>query len=1286
VRSDSEIVRSVGSVQDCILEVAASLRWSRPDLTVALAEHERAGGAGGGQDVDSWLMAAGWALHGRAAVGDARAAVADVVDGLRRGPTTEDGRPRLLSRSSALRLRTEIAAAAQVVGELDAARVLLAPVVAGTADAELRADALSVLALCAIEDAPAEVDGLVGGVREAWDELDGVRREVGVAATALLAAVADRRRERPDRAAERAAEGIALLERCRRVARIPTPCGHLAAALATEWVTALLDDGRVDEARRGCVPLVARLAAPVRPSRQVARLRLTVLRAAPGAGPDGVAGALERAASDASSSDAPDLEAVCRAALAGLHEAAGRLDVARAERRAGTEADRRDRERQDHLRAGLAAAGLRAVDDRQAGRAAVAAVRRAVGPLRPPAPPPVPTQPVGESAARLLPEVVAPAPGSGELPAEGRRDASPRRATAEHRSAEPAAGGRRDGSAPRPTADHQRDRQRDGDARPSSTRGSRAVGGPEPDADARPSTAAAPPGDRHADRRPVGDAWRGSDRGTAGDSRREASARPSPSGRERERPTGAGAGSGTGRRGDGLVAASDGQIGGAATRPGVEPWTSVGSGVSEDRWASGDTGSGGRRPGPATEEARPVPPPREAPPPTLQFPALAASHGAAPEPFPDRPGEPASAQRDALFEELQRSLSWTEDPSGGSLIGDVLLRELGARDRWGDPHPGSADRHPAPDRHPHQDRRSGGDRDGDPSPGASGGGPDRARSVGLGSGSTRSRLDDRRRPDDSHQPAGRSGEGRGPTGRRPGDRRAGESDAPRWWDDAAPASGRRDRPDETVPPRDRHRPGGGSRSWERNRPDDSAASHSRDDDGGPPGRRPEEARWSAQHSRNGDGVGDSGPRPASRRGADDAPAPPPEIGRVNGRETDAGLGITEEDGSGERDAWLRRTLAELDRTWGRPSWDGASDRPSWDGASDRPSWDGAPDLAVGGAASGPGRTWSDEVPHVTPGRWPDEDGSVVVLEIVAEGFPMSDDVVAESMRTVAARVTDELPDGSGLRDSGPDSVSVLLPGWPRTAAADWARRVLPVLGHRLDMVRAISVAHLRATVHDAAGPAGAPIVHRLHPLPDADGADAAASAPSSSLQRSAASEGSNGPRDRGTAAPWAGSGERGSRHGDDQDRSWFGSTDGDTGDRVGPGPGRDPDDGPGSGGRGSDDPWGSDDGRRASGTSAGSRHHGVATRHDAIADHPPVLPGGLVVEPGSGGRRHRSRAESRPEPDDRVSSSSSSPSSSSSSPPPSSPPPSSQRAVPTPADGLGLADLLAGALAAYRGL
>ena len=177
----------------------------------------------------------------------------------------------------------------------------------------------------------------------------------GVASVTLLRAARSRRAGRAEVAVAEAVDGLATMHvRGRRAGT--TASDHVAAALTAEWIAALVDAGRIDEARSEGVAAATRLVDSARPSRQVAGLRLAIARVTAVEGsPDAVLAALEPAARVAADSDVPELESACRSMLGELHEAAGGLDAALAALRAAMAADRRDRERAAQLRTGLTA-------------------------------------------------------------------------------------------------------------------------------------------------------------------------------------------------------------------------------------------------------------------------------------------------------------------------------------------------------------------------------------------------------------------------------------------------------------------------------------------------------------------------------------------------------------------------------------------------------------------------------------------------------------------------------------------------------------------------------------------------------------------------------------------------------------------------------------------------------------------------------------------------------------------------------------------------------------------
>ncbi len=338
---------SSGTTADAdLLASAVALRWSRPDLTAAIAEHVATTWTA---DDRTWVAAVGWLVHGRAAVGDGRVCASDTLAELA-------GRnPALLDDPAADRLRIEVATLAAAQCEPAVARLLVEPL-SNDRPADVRADALGVLARCAFEDRPAAVGETTRRATVAWGTVGGVDAEIAVAALTLLSAAASRRAGHPDAAVDHAAEGLARLDDLHPGASAP----HLATALAAEWITALVEAGRADAARAGCRETVAKhLGMTARPTRQTALLRLTVARALAASASAGAFEALERAATDASHCDTPDLEGLCLSTLGTLREQAGRLDAALESMRRAVAAQRRDRARSERFRAALRALPLR---------------------------------------------------------------------------------------------------------------------------------------------------------------------------------------------------------------------------------------------------------------------------------------------------------------------------------------------------------------------------------------------------------------------------------------------------------------------------------------------------------------------------------------------------------------------------------------------------------------------------------------------------------------------------------------------------------------------------------------------------------------------------------------------------------------------------------------------------------------------------------------------------------------------------------------------------------------
>jgi hypothetical protein len=211
---------------------------------------------------------------------------------------------------------------------------------------------LAELARCAVDEAPDTADATLDSAEQAWLAIG---CEPGVASVLLVRATRDRRAGRADASVAAAIAGLARLNASGRRAG-GTQSDHLAAALTAEWIAALVDAGRLDEARSDAVPAANRLLTATRPSRQIAGLRLAVARvAAASESADAVLAALEPAAQDAAAGDVPELESACRSMLGELHEAAGRLDAALTAVRSAMAAERCDHDREARLRTRLAA-------------------------------------------------------------------------------------------------------------------------------------------------------------------------------------------------------------------------------------------------------------------------------------------------------------------------------------------------------------------------------------------------------------------------------------------------------------------------------------------------------------------------------------------------------------------------------------------------------------------------------------------------------------------------------------------------------------------------------------------------------------------------------------------------------------------------------------------------------------------------------------------------------------------------------------------------------------------
>ncbi|MDN5749816.1 MAG: hypothetical protein L0H64_15065, partial [Pseudonocardia sp.] len=326
------------------------------------------------------------------------------------------------------------------------------------------------------------------------------------------------------------------------------------------------------------------------------------------------------------------------------------------------------------------------------------------------------------------------------------------------------------------------------------------------------------------------------------------------------------------------------------------------------------------------------------------------------------------------------------------------------------------------------------------------------------------------------------------------------------------------------------------------------------------------------------------------------------------------------------DTWLAAALAELDRIWGT-----SPQAANGSGATAEATETARAETASGGMSAG-GMSADDStvgtaVPAVTGTTAADTTaggkgvaGCVVVLDLSRAGERLPTEAAAPTVARVAQRLADRLPPSSRLREDGVGAVSVVLPGRDYAAASEWMHGVLPGLVDGLTVEPAAVGSLLRAAVHDVNGVVGAQILQRLDGARPGRGPAGQAAAPA--------------PRH---AAPTP-----------------DGPGDGPPGD-VGPDRGTASARGPAGAGRG-------EAGTRAT----GQQQVPTGGRHDESVARPPYLPEGVVVRPGSGGRRHR-RGPDSAGTDDVAPGPAPSP-------------------APQSTEGLGLADLLAGALAAYRGI
>jgi hypothetical protein len=190
------------------------------------------------------------------------------------------------------------------------------------------------------------------------------------------------------------------------------------------------------------------------------------------------------------------------------------------------------------------------------------------------------------------------------------------------------------------------------------------------------------------------------------------------------------------------------------------------------------------------------------------------------------------------------------------------------------------------------------------------------------------------------------------------------------------------------------------------------------------------------------------------------------------------------------EGWLQDALADLDRVLGSTTLSGA---------------------ASSSSASAP-------APADDPaGR----SRCTVVIDIARDGRRFAGRRAGAIVRAVAGRLADRVPEGAGLHLGESDALSIAMPGWDRSSATEWMYRTLPALLADFDVDEDLPAAQLRAAVHDEAGPVGAQILQSLHHGPGRNGSPEAA-----------ASQWDEGSEDGLRGWPWAGA-DRGSGAWDD---------------------------------------------------------------------------------------------------------------------------------------------------------
>jgi hypothetical protein len=150
-------------------------------------------------------------------------------------------------------------------------------------------------------------------------------------------------------------------------------------------------------------------------------------------------------------------------------------------------------------------------------------------------------------------------------------------------------------------------------------------------------------------------------------------------------------------------------------------------------------------------------------------------------------------------------------------------------------------------------------------------------------------------------------------------------------------------------------------------------------------------------------------------------------------------------------------------------------------------------------------------------------GCVVGVDIAREGRRLVGRRSAKVLRAAAGALAARLPDGARLELGEPGVLTVAVPGWGRAAASEWMHRELPgVLDGFVSDVDLTGM-HLRAAVRSPSGPVGAQLLQRLDgPARAAGATERAPEGPSAGAGRRRTADDGEPVVDRHRAAPGSG--------------------------------------------------------------------------------------------------------------------------------------------------------------------